>query len=134
MSDRRMKKIERVLAVQKQMHRLAEWNVAALERRRAELEAGQGELVGALNDDAKLQGLFIDALARRLAALARETDKVNEAHRQMARRLTEAGLKLKRTERMSAKLRREEEAALGKRDFADLLDLLRAPDEEASLP
>ena len=132
--DRRAKKIERVLSVQKQMHRLAEWNVAALGRRKAELAASEIELVNALNADNALQGLFIEAMAHRLAALARETDKVNDAHRKMARKLTEAGLKLKRTERMSAKLRRDLETALGKQDFADLLDLLGQPADEASFP
>jgi len=132
--DRRMKKIERVLSVQKQMHRLAEWNVAAIERRKAELAANEAELFSALNDGSALQGLFIEAMARRLANLARESDKLNEVHRQMARKLTEAGLKLKRTERMSAKLRRELETANGKQEFADLLDLLGRPDGEASFP
>ena len=72
-------------------------------------------------------------MARRLAALARESDKVSEARAVMAERLTEAGLKLKRTERMTGRLRRESEAALGKRGFADLLDLLAGPDK-ASFP
>jgi transposase len=132
--DRRAKKIERVLSVQRQMHRLAEWNVATLERRKAELAASEVELVAALNADNALQGLFIEAMAHRLAALARETDQVNEAHRRMARKLTEAGLKLKRTERMSAKLHRDLEAALGRQEFADLLDLLGRPTDEASFP
>jgi hypothetical protein len=131
--DRRLGKIERILAVQKQLHRLAEWDVAALDRKKAELTSGQAELVAALNDHESLQGIFIDAMARRLAALAREADKVSAARAVMAERLTEAGLKLKRTERITGRLRREREAALGKRGFADLLDLLARPDK-ASFP
>jgi hypothetical protein len=131
--DRRLKKVERVLAVQKQLHRLAEWQVAALDRERAELDVSQRELVGALNRDEALHGLFVEAMARRLAALARENDRLGRARIALARRLTEAGLSVKRTERMSGKLRRAADAAAEKRGFADLLDLLGKPDK-ASLP
>ncbi len=131
--DRRLKKVERVLAVQKQLHRLAEWEVAALDRKKAELANGQVELLGALNHDDALQGLFIEAMARRLAALARQSEEVSQARAVMSQQLLEAGLKVKRTERMTGKLRRELEAALGKRGFADLLDLLGRGDQ-ASLP
>jgi hypothetical protein len=131
--EKRLKKIERALSVQKQMHRLAEWQVAALDRERAELAESQVSLLGALNRDQALHGLFVEAMARRLAALARENERLNLARIAMAKRLTEAGLKVKRTERMGGKIRRAVDAAAEKRAFTDLLDLLAKPDK-ASLP
>lgn len=131
--DRRLKKVERVLAVQKQLHRLADWELASLDREKAELAAGETALVSALNGDDNLQGLFIESMARRLKALAIEAERLNQSRKVVSARLTEAGLSVKRTERMTAKLKREMEAEIGKRGFADLLDRLGQPDD-ASLP
>ena len=52
----RLKKIERVLAVQEQLHRLAQWRMAALDREKAENASGQADLLSALNDDNQLHG------------------------------------------------------------------------------
>jgi hypothetical protein len=131
--NRRLRKIERLLALQEQLHRLAEWKLAALDRKKAELASDQASLVGALNRDDPLHGVFIEAMARRLNALAREADRVNRARAAASRRLTEEGLTLKRAERMTVRVRRQYEEILGKRGFADLIDRLAKPDD-ASLP
>jgi hypothetical protein len=101
--NRRLRKIERLLALQEQLHRLAEWKLAALDRKKAELASDQASLVGALNRDDPLHGVFIEAMARRLNALAREADRVNRARAAASRRLTEEGLTLKRAERMTVR-------------------------------
>jgi hypothetical protein len=90
-------------------------------------------MIAALNDMDKLQGLFIDATAQRLAKLAREADRINRARAAQDAVLTEAGLRLKRTERMSSTVRREEEERLKKHGFETLLQTLAAIDK-ASLP
>jgi hypothetical protein len=131
--NRRLRKIERLLALQEQLHRLAEWKLAALDRKKAELASDQASLVGALNRDDPLHGVFIEAMARRLNALAREADRVNRARAAASRRLAEEGLTLKRAERMTVRVRRQYEEILGKRGFADLIDRLAKPDD-ASLP
>jgi hypothetical protein len=131
--NRRLRKIERLLALQEQLHRLAEWKLAALDRKQAELASDQASLIGALNRDDPLHGVFIEAMARRLNALAREADRVNRARAAASRRLAEEGLTLKRAERMTVRARRQYEEILGKRGFADLIDRLAKPDD-ASLP
>jgi len=131
--DRRLKKIERILAVQKRLHQLAEWRLAELDREKAELIDGQKALVAALNHDAQLQGLFVEAMARRLSALARETDRVNQARNAQFRRLVEEGLRLKRTERMTAGVRRDYRTSQSKQGFENLLETLARTDN-ASLP
>jgi hypothetical protein len=131
--DSRLKKIERIKHVQERLHQLAEWKLAELDRKKAELAADERSMIAALNDMDKLQGLFIDATAQRLAKLAREADRVNRARAAQDAVLTEAGLRLKRTERMSSTVRREEEERLKKHGFETLLQTLAAIDK-ASLP
>ena len=132
MNDR-LKKIERILSVQEKLHKLAEAKLATLDRERQELRDNEASLVDALNRDDPLHGIFVEAMARRLSALAREAEKINRAREAQSRLLTEAGLQLRRTERMTDRVRREFVKQLGKRTFADFLETLTKADD-ASLP
>lgn len=129
----RLKKVERVLAVQEHLHRLAQWKMAALEHEKAELAEGQAGLLSALNDDNQLHGLFVEAMTRRLTALAREAERLERARRVMEEQLSDEALKLKRTERMTDRVRREHALGRDKRLFQDLLETL-ARTRDASLP
>lgn len=129
----RLKKIERVLAVQEQLHRLAQWKMASLDRERAENASGQAGLLSALNDDSQLQGLFIEAMTRRLKALSREAERLERARRLVEEHLSEQAIKLKRTERMTDRVRREHQLGRDKRLFQDLLETL-AKARDASFP
>ena len=129
----RLKKVERVLAVQEQLHRLAQWRMAALDREKADNADGQVDLLSALNDDNQLHGLFIDAMTRRLTALARDAERLERARRVMEQKLSEEGLKLKRTEKMTDRVRRDYVHGRDKRLFQDLLETL-AKARDASLP
>jgi hypothetical protein len=127
--DRRLKKIERIRIVQERLHQLAEWKLAELDREKAELADGQKALIEALNEDDHLQGLFVEAMAKRLNALAREADRVNRARIAQNRHLVEEGLRLKRTERISANARRDYLEALKKHGFENLLQMLATIDK-----
>ncbi len=129
----RLKKVERVLAVQEQLHRLAQWKMAALEREKADNANGQVDLLSALNDDNQLHGLFVEAMTRRLQALARDAERLERARHVMEQQLSEEGLKLKRTEKMTDRVRREHQLGRDKRLFQDLLETL-AKARDASLP
>ncbi len=129
----RLKKVERVLAVQEQLHRLAQWKMAALQREKAANAEGQVDLLSALNDDNELHGLFVEAMTRRLAALSREAERLERARHVMEQHLSQEGLKLKRTERMTDRVRREHQLGRDKRLFQDLLETL-AKARDASLP
>lgn len=130
--NRRLKKIDRIRDVQERLHQLAEWKLAQLDREKAELAEGEKALIEALNQDDHLQGLFVEAMAKRLNALARETDRVNRARIAQNRRLVEEGLRLKRTERMSADARRQYLEALRKHGFENLLQTLATIDKASS--
>jgi hypothetical protein len=131
--DRRLKKMGRILKVRERLHQLEELRLANLDREHEELKHGQEVLVAALNQDEPLHGLFVEAMARRLNALARETDRVNRALDVQTRRLFEEGLSLKRTERMTDKVRREYLKDAWKRGFEDLLETPAGRDD-ASFP
>jgi uncharacterized protein YigA (DUF484 family) len=131
--NRRLKKIERILAVQEKLHRLAEWKLARIDEERAELKSDQQSLVEALNENEALQSLFIDAMAKRLATLARETDRVNRTHDEQTKRLFAEALRLGRTERMTEKLRRQHAEELWKRGFQDVLETIGRK-RDASFP
>jgi hypothetical protein len=129
----RLRKIERLLVIQGKIHRLAEWRLAALDRKRDEVAADRAGLVAALNEDRSLQGLFVDAMARRLTILARETDRLARAREAQHRRLTEEGLRLKRFERATGKAHRHSQELGRRRGFQAILDALSTTDD-ASLP
>jgi hypothetical protein len=131
--DERLKKMERIRSVQEKLHRLAEWRLAALEREKRDLNLNEEQLMEALNRDDRLQGVFVEAMARRLAALARDVERVSRAREIQGRRLLEEGMKLKLVERMSARVQREYRKEFARRGFAALLETLAKPDD-ASLP
>jgi hypothetical protein len=63
-------------------------------------------------------------MARRLKAIAAETERLNCARDRQMQRLVEESLKLKRTERMSERIRREQERQFWKRAFDEMLDTI----------
>ncbi len=129
----RLAKIERIRSVQARLHRIAEMRLARLDQERTAVRQDEEALVAALNDDDALQGLFIDAMARRLNVLARKTEELNKARIAENALLVEAGLRLKRTERLIGRTgsrHREEER---KKAFESLMQELTAR-HKASFP
>lgn len=72
----RERKIRRILHLQQQLHRLSQWRLSELQGHEAEIQDKQRDLIGALNSDSKLQGLFVDSMAKRLSSLANEEVRV----------------------------------------------------------
>jgi hypothetical protein len=72
----RERKIRRILHLQQQLHRLSQWRLSELQGQEAEIQDKQRELIGALNSDGRLQGLFVGSMARRLTSLANEEVRV----------------------------------------------------------
>jgi hypothetical protein len=124
----RLLSIKRVLAVQEQLRRLSEGKLADLERREATLRASRSEIVGALNEDQALHGLFIEARARRVTSLSKDIAKLERAKQAQAQHLREETGRLKRAERIVGTLDREYQAALEKKELAELIERL-APQE-----
>jgi hypothetical protein len=72
----RERKIRRILHLQQQLHRLSQWRLSELQGQETEIQDKQRELIGALNGDGKLQGMFVASMAKRLSSLANEEVRV----------------------------------------------------------
>lgn len=116
----RLLKLQRLLRLQEQLHRQAEWKLAALQRQEAELQETQKALVGALNDTDALHGLFVAATARRLKAVGAEVQQVQRARDVQKERVLEAGMRMKHAERMVDTAAVEDQRGSEKKALADL--------------
>src|SRR5688572_10413862 len=112
-------KIHRILDVQRQLHRIEEWRLADLERALQELAATEQALIHALNEDDALQGLFIDATARRLASIAEEAARVGEEKAAQEQRLLEEAARKVCAERLAHAAGCEAAQTADKRALAD---------------
>jgi hypothetical protein len=125
----RVKKLARLIDLQEKMHRLAEWRLAAIDRKQDELAENRARLFETLNAGEPLHGLFIESMARRLNEIAREADRLNREREEQHQRLLEEGLRLKRYERMGEKARGEYMERDRKRGFQALLDAIGGRDD-----
>ena len=124
----RQKKIQRILEVQRQIHQAAEWKLAHLERRGAELDEAQMALIRSLNADDALHGLFVDTMARRLNRLSTEAERNEREQKAQAARVLAEAQRVKTTERLSSKLDQEARRADEKLTFRTILDALAKTD------
>lgn len=104
--NRRLAKISRIVAVQKQIHRLAEWQLADLQRQEAELQERARLLIESLNGDTPLHGLFVESTAKQLRRVGVASGAVAEAREAQTERVVGERRKLRHVERI------EEETAL----------------------
>lgn len=109
MNDR-LKKIERVVEVQRHLKRLTEWKLAILRRDEIGLRNAQEQLIGHLNDQSLHHGLFVGSMARRLSRLAQEEEALRETGKELQERIIDESMRLKRTERLAHNMAREAEA------------------------
>lgn len=118
----RTQKAHRILNVLKQLHTIEEFKKLELQRRLAELEDSQHEVIHALNTDDALHGLFIDQTARFLQSLAKEADKVARAKDEQSKRLLENASKMKQAERLKEALLLVERRTQSETELADIIE------------
>ena len=126
------RKIHRMLAVQQQLYRIEEWKLADLERTLERLEVSQREVIGALNEDDALQGLFLDAMARRLRSLGEEASRVGQQRVEQSARLLEHGARKVCSERLAETLDRQLVRAADKTQLLDVIERFVGPAAQAS--
>jgi hypothetical protein len=125
-------KIHRILDVQQQLHRIEEWRLADLDRTLRELATSERDLIRALNEDEALQGLFIDATARRLASIAEQAARVGKEKTAQEQRLLEHAARKVCAERLVQAVDREVAQAAYKRNLLDAIERFIAPAAQAS--
>ena len=116
------RKIHRILDVQQQLYRIEEWKLADLERTLERLEVSQQDVIRALNEDEALQGLFIDAMARRLRSLGEEASRVGQDRDAQSARLLEHGARKVCAERLAETLDRQLARAADKTQLLDVIE------------
>lgn len=126
------RKIHRILGVQQQLHRIEEWRLADLDRTLSHLAASEQDLIRALNEDDALQGLFIDATARRLTSLSGEAARVNEEKAAQAQRLMEHAARKACAERLAAVVDREVARTADQRQLLEAIERFVSPAAQAS--
>ena len=120
----RAQRTRRVLALQEQLHRVERWKLLDLQRRAAELDALRHELIAALNDSDALQGLFLDATARRLMSIAREVDEIGRKEQLQIVRVGEHATRVACAERLSEAVDRQAARASEKQALLEVIERL----------
>ncbi len=117
----RLKKANRIVAVQEQMHRQAEWRLTEIARARADLERTREEIITTLNDD--LFGpMLVEVVAKRLRATAAEAERLAGDEQRQTARVREEALRLKRAEHMAEEVAQVHEQHVEKQMVAAILE------------
>jgi hypothetical protein len=120
--DKRAERTSRVRTLQVQLHRVERWKLLELQRRAADLDALRRELIAALNDDDALQGLFLDATARRLMSIAQEADEVGRQELLQTARVAEHAMRVACAERLCEAVGRDAERTREKQALDEVVD------------
>lgn len=120
----RLQKAERLHKVQEQLHRIAEWKLAELQRQITGLQEAQETLIQTLNNDDVLHGLFVESAARRLSNLAKDEERLRQAAKVQTRVVCDRAMQAKRIERFNEVLSVEGRRAAEKENYLQLLDAL----------
>jgi len=120
--QKKAEKAARILAAQEQLHRIEQWKMSDIERRLADLEAMQVELISALNDTNALHGLFIDTTARRLSSIAEEAERVGREKAVQALKVKEYATRVKICERIAVERAQEFEREKEGKELLDIVE------------
>ncbi|WP_051357063.1 hypothetical protein [Azorhizobium doebereinerae] len=133
----RLKKARRIVAVQEQMHRQAEWRLAEIGRAKAETERVSAELITTLNGDT-FGPLLVEVVAKRLKVVAAETERLAAEQGRQSVRVRDEALRLKRAERMKEGVSRDHDRHQEQKMVAGILEgvaaRLAVAKEEDSTP
>jgi hypothetical protein len=119
----RARAAERILGVQKQLHRIEELKYAQIQQKLSRAETDQVELTQALSQDDALHGLFVDVTVRRRAALRQEAARLGAELESQAKALLEHGGRLKNAERLKDDLAVEIRRADERKELERILEV-----------
>lgn len=129
----RLKKARRLLDLHNDLQRLEEQRIAALRRREVELATMQEELVGTLNGEAGLQGLFMPSIVKRMKSLSEEAVRVGEELKRRLVALQTIAARAKHAERLSRTYEEEYARVEAAQELRDIIERVARP-RDASLP
>ena len=126
MPEDRRRRMQRLLKVQEQLHRIEEWRLAEARQEHEAIVRDQEELIQSLNADGGLQGLFLDATSRRLKKLATRERESGEAKDAQAERVLAEGARRGVAERLFAAATREARRAEEESQLQDATERVAA--------
>ncbi|TNC08628.1 hypothetical protein FF100_28920 [Methylobacterium terricola] len=121
----RLKRAQRLVAVQEQMRRVAEMELAATRERAAGIEADRARLLSALASSDH-GPMLLEATAKRLRHLATEATALEAEAAAQAEAVRERGLARKRAEALSERRAEDHRRAADKREDLERLDGIAA--------
>lgn len=126
MAQDRLQRVQRILSVQEQLHKMEQYRLAEMQQHLAHLVQDQQALISSLNAEDGLQGLFMDATVRRLKSLADQEKTAARIQDDQERRTQEVGAKVGLAQRLfdtaEQMARRAEEAD----QLADIVERVAA--------
>jgi hypothetical protein len=128
----RAQRTHRLLALQEQLLRVERWKLAGHQSRLAELDTERRELIAALNESDALQGLFLDATARRLKSIAQQSDDARRREQAQLALVREHATRVACAERLSETIDREAAREAEKRSQLDVIERLGGASTPAS--
>jgi len=111
-----------MLGVQKQLHQVEAWKMAELRRTLEELEASQAELIGALNDDDALHGLFLGNLASRLRSLSEKAARISDERELQSHKLIRQAGRVKIVGRLARAIDLQDARAEAQRELLETIE------------
>jgi len=119
---KRVKALNRVQQLQKQLYDLSVWRLNSLEGRLASLEGTRSELITAKGSDPMYYGPLGDLAARRLRSVERQISSVKEDQSAQAQHAFDQGGRLKLAERLLEKANADHRTHADRSQLADIID------------
>ncbi len=129
---KRLKKARRIEELHARIHQLAEHRLAALERRKADTEGERAAVLATLADE-RLGPMLVSYAANRLRRIDADIQRLETERAAEAANVQRDALRLKRAERLTARVDVAVRADAEKKSLDDILEALAAA-RGASLP
>jgi hypothetical protein len=129
---RRLQSIRRMLAVQDQLRRLAEWKLADIDRQLAEVAAAQADLDSFVDRAHPISGMLLGVVTTQRRRLGARAVQLKEARVSQAERLLEASRSLKLAEGIEGRVDDEERRRREKAELIELIESAVHPREAGS--
>lgn len=120
MTRRRLDRISRIVGVQSQMKRAAEWRLHDLRRQESEMRASQHDVLSSLGRDDALVAALAPVLSRRLCSLAAQVAALAAKGDRQAELVLEQTVRLTYAEGLQRAAGGELERACERADLEDL--------------
>jgi hypothetical protein len=118
----RLQSIRRVVAVQEQLRRLAEWKLADIERQLAEVAAAQADLDRFVDRAHPLTGMLLGVVTTQRRKLALRAAQLKEARVSQTQHVLEASRSFKLAENIEGRIDEEERRRREKAELAELIE------------